>query len=703
MTDSATPPCARRRPRIRTFHGHRREDPYDWLRAPNWREAMQDPEQLPDDIREHLLRENEYAESVMATTAGLRESLFAELKGRIKEDDRSVPQPDGPWEYYTRFREGGQHPLYCRRPRGGAEDAEEILLDGDGEAEGQDYFRIINAVHSPDHRRLAYAVDLSGAEVCTVWVRELDDGSRHPGMIPQARGDLAWAADSTNLFYTVLDEEHRPRRVRRRNLETGGDFLVYEESDPGFFVGIDRTESGAYLCIDCHDHTTSEVRVIASDDPGAEPRCLLPRRRGVEYHATDHGDGWVLLSNDQGAEDFAIVLLPGEAPDAAQPQILVPHCRGRLIRSMVSYREFLARLELEDGLPRIVIRRWRDGAEHSVEFDEEAFSLGLQTGFEHDTRVLRFGYSAFTTPDRVYDYDMETRQRDLRKEREIPSGHDPEAYVSRRLMATAADGEQVPVSLFHRRGMAPGAETPLLLSAYGAYGMIDLPSFSPHRLSLVDRGFVYAVAHVRGGKEKGDHWYRRGKLGYKTNTFDDCIAAAEALIDAGYTGHGRIALHGGSAGGMLVGAVVNRRPELFHAAVADVPFVDVLNTMLDPELPLTPPEWPEWGNPIDSQSDYHTILAYSPYDNVRAQRYPHMLVTAGVSDPRVTYWEPAKWVARLRELKTDENLLLLRTNMSAGHGGASGRFDYLEEVAYRYAFLLLVFGMTQAVSEPDRQ
>ncbi|MCH8505544.1 MAG: S9 family peptidase, partial [Ectothiorhodospiraceae bacterium] len=518
-----------------------------------------------------------------------------------------------------------------------------------------------------------------------------------PEVITQARGDFEWAADSRTLFYTVQDEDHRPRWVHRHRLGTSveQDPLVYDEADPGFFVGVGRTESGRYLLIDSHDHTTSEVRIIPADRPEAEPTLFLRREEGVEYDVSDHGDDWLLLTNAGGAEDFRIVRTPLVAPQPEHWQDVVPHRPGVLVRTMIVYRGWLVRLELEDGLPRIVVRHWDSGEAHAIVMDEECYELGVVPGYEYDTDTLRYTYSSFTTPARVYDYRMDSRRRTLRKEQEIPSGHDPEAYVAHRLLATAPDGEQVPVSLFHRRDLTPGTDTPLLLYGYGAYGLIDLPGFSPNRLSLVDRGFVYAVAHVRGGKERGYRWYRAGKLADKQNTFSDFIAAAEALIQHGYTGSGRIAAHGGSAGGMLVGAVLNQRPELFHTAVADVPFVDVLNTMLDPSLPLTPPEWPEWGNPLKDPDAYHTILGYSPYDNICRQRYPHLLVTAGVSDPRVTYWEPAKWVARLRELKTDDQLLLLRTNMSAGHGGASGRFDYLEEVAFRYAFLLHVYGLEQ--------
>lgn len=695
MNDShaQTPPVAPRRPIVSAHHGHRREDPYAWLRDARWREAMRDPQQLDPAIRSYLEAENAYTDALMAPTEALRETLYRELRGRIREDDSSVPAADGRWLYYTRFRDGGQHPVLCRRPREGG--AEQVLLDGDAEAEGSEYFRLGGADHSPDHRYLAYAVDRSGAEAYTLRVRDLASGTDLAEAIDNARGDTAWASDGSSFLYTVLDEEHRPRWVYRHRLgdAPAGDTLVYEETDPGFFLGVDRTESGRFLIIDSHDHTTSEVRYLPAAEPDAEPQVIAPRERGVEYGVSDHGERWLILTNAGDAEDFRLCEAPLATPGRAHWRDLVAHRPGRLIEGFLVFRDWLVRQELEDAETRLVVRHLPGGEEHVIAVDEPCVSLGLVPGYEYATDTLRFAYSSFTTPARVYDYDMAQRTRTLRKEQEIPSGHDPDAYVSHRLSATAPDGERVPISLFHRRDLEPGAQTPLLLYGYGAYGMSELPAFSPHRLSLVDRGFVYAIAHVRGGKERGYRWYRDGKLRRKMNTFTDTVACAEALIAAGYTGAGRLALHGGSAGGMLVGAVLNRRPELFHAAVADVPFVDVLNTMLDPSLPLTPPEWPEWGNPIEDAEAYFDILAYSPYDNVAPRPYPHLLVTAGVSDPRVTYWEPAKWVARLRAEGAPPGQLLLRTNMSAGHGGPGGRFQYLEEVAYRYAFLLQAYAL----------
>ncbi len=698
MSDQATqtiiPPVAARRPVIQHWHSYRREDPYAWLRDANWREAMVEPERLDPAIRSYLEAENAYAETMLADVEPLREALVKELRGRIREDDSSVPAVDGIWAYYSRYREGGQHPILCRCPRDGGE--EQVLLDGDAEAEGSAYFRLGAAAHSPDHRYLAYAVDRSGAESFTLHIRDLQTGTDFEETIHAARGDIAWANDGVSFLYTVIDDEHRPRWVYRHCLgePAAADTLVFTEQDPGFFLGVDRTESGRYLLIDSHDHTTSEVHWLPADQPDAAPQCIAPRERDIEYSVSDWGDQWLILTNAEGAEDFAICQASIGEQGRAHWQPLVTHQAGRLIEGMLVFADWLVRQELEDAESRIVIREMATGDEHVIDQPDPCVEVGLIGGFEYRTDILRFALSGFAEPAQVFDYNMRSGERIRRKIQEIPSGHDPSAYVSRRLMATAPDGETVPVSLFHRRDLALSADTPLLLYGYGAYGISELPGFSPHRLSLVDRGFVYAIAHVRGGRERGYRWYRDGRMAQKSNTFSDFIACAEALVEAGYTGAGRIAIHGGSAGGMLIGAVINRRPELFHAAIADVPFVDVLNTMLDDTLPLTPPEWPEWGNPIDHASAYADIAAYSPYENIAPRAYPHLLVTAGVSDPRVTYWEPAKWVARLRAEGEPQGLLLLRTNMTAGHGGPGGRFQYLEEVALRYAFLLKVYGLT---------
>ncbi|MDX2158850.1 MAG: S9 family peptidase [Hyphomicrobiaceae bacterium] len=688
------PPSAERRPVTRRLHGVTLVDDYAWLRAENWQDVMRDPGVLDPAIRAHLEAENAWTDACLGDTKALQEKLFAEMKARIKEDDSSVPSPDGPWEYSVSFITGGQYPRLVRRPRGAGADSETILLDGNKEAEGKPYWGIGDSAHSHDHRLLAYAVDDKGSELYTIRIRDLATGEDLADAIPDTRGEIAWARDGKTFLYVRLDASHRPLFVYRHVVGTPveADVLVYEEKDPGFYVGVGATQSGHYLQVVAHDHQTSEVYLIDAEAPTSPPVLVSPRRHGHEYAVEHSGDLFYITTNSGDAEDFRIVTAPVASPGEASWRDLVAHRPGRFIISVVAYAGHLVRLEREDGLPRIIVRRLADGAEHAIAFPEDAYSLGLGAGYEHDTSKIRFTYSSMTTPAEVYDYDMERRDRLLRKRQEVPSGHNSADYVTVRIQAPAADGELVPVSILYRKGTPLDGSAPLLLYGYGAYGIPIPASFSTTRLSLVDRGFVYAIAHIRGGKDKGYRWYTGGKLEKKTNTFTDFIAAGEHLARMGYTGRGRIVANGGSAGGMLMGCVANMAPDLFLGIIADVPFVDVLNAMLDETLPLTPPEWPEWGNPITSAEDFHRIHSYSPYENVEAKSYPHIFAYGGLTDPRVTYWEPAKWIAHLRERNTSGNLVLLQINMEAGHGGASGRFEALKEIALDYAFALKIAG-----------
>ena len=694
-------PVAPRRPTpLPSLHGRSRTDDYAWLRDENWQHVMVDPDVLDADIRAYLEAENAYKEAVLAPAESLRSALFAEFRGRIKEDDSSVPARDGAWEYYDRYRAGGQHPVVCRR----AADRvghEEVLLDGDAEAEGRRYFRVGGCGHTWNHRRFGWTADDNGSEFFTLRVKDLRSGQLLEDVIERCSGKFVWAGDHRTLFYTVLDDNHRPCKVLRHRIGAGAadDVVVYEESDAGFFLNVAATESRRFVVIDAHDHVTSEVRLVEANRPDAAPVLVAARDPGIEYDVSHHGDRLIILTNADGAEDFKIVETPLGSPERDRWRDLVPHRPGVLITSFEVYARWLVRLERENALPRIVVRDLESGDEHAIAFDEEAYSLGLAGGYEFDTDTLRFTYSSMTTPEHVYDYDMRTRKRVVRKVQEVPSGHDPADYATRRILASSHDGEAVPISLLHRRDTPMDGSAPLLLYGYGSYGMSMPASFATTRLSLVDRGYVYAIAHVRGGTECGYAWYTNGKLEKKTNSFHDFISAAETLVEQGFARRGRIAIHGGSAGGLLVGACANMAPDLFHAVIAEVPFVDVLNTICDEALPLTPPEWPEWGNPIESAAAYDRIAAYSPYDNVEARDYPHIIATAGLTDPRVTYWEPAKWVAKLRATKTDDRLLVLHTNMEAGHGGAAGRFDRLKETALVYGFVLQVFGMGSG-SEP---
>jgi oligopeptidase B len=688
------PPIATRKPSAATWHGVELADDYAWLKADNWQEVMRDPAVLAPEIRAYLEAENAYCEAQLADTHALQDQLFAEMKGRLKEDDSTVPAPDGPYAYSSSYVLGGQYPLLNRSARAGG--SETTLLDGNQEAKGKAYWDIGGAQHSPDHTLLAYSSDEKGSELYTIRIRDIATGKDLPDTIPDTRGGMVWANDSKTLFYVRLDENHRPRLVYRHVVGTpaADDVLIYEEKDIGFYVALEATQSGKYILIDVHDHQSSEIYLIDADAPFEPARLIAPRKHGHEYAVEHHDDTLIITTNSGGAEDFRICTAPALTPAQENWRELIAHRPGCLVLDTIAYRDHMVRLERENGLPRIVIRRFADGAEHSISFPEEAYALGIAPGYEYDTKTLRFVYSSMTTPSETYDYDMETRERSLRKRQEVPSGHNPADYVTRRLYAPAADGETVPVSILYKKGTALDGSAPVLLYGYGAYGISIPASFSTSRLSLVDRGFIYAIAHIRGGKDKGYHWYTDGKLAKKINTFTDFVAAGEHLVDQGLTRRGQIVANGGSAGGMLMGVVANLAPDLFLGIIADVPFVDVMNTMLDKDLPLTPPEWPEWGNPIESKEEFDWIAAYSPYENVEAKAYPHIFAYGGLTDPRVTYWEPAKWIARLRERNTSDNLVLLKINMEAGHGGASGRFEQLKEIAADYAFALKIAGKT---------
>jgi len=687
------PPHAKPHHTATTRHGEVDEDSYAWLRDDHWQDVMRDPSRLDPAIREYLEAENAYAASILEPVANLRRDLHEELKGRLKQDDESVPAPDGEFLYYLRYVEGGQHPVYCRRNR--QTDEELVLVDGNREAQSFSYFRVAQCHHSPDHGLIAYTADRNGSENYELLIRNPHTGEDIEIITNSAHGDFVWAADNLTIFYTLLDEHHRPNRVLRHRLgdDPANDVQVYQESDPGFFVDLDKTESGRFMVIIARDHAlTSEVRIIPSAVPTDDPALIAARDIGVDYSLGDDGERFLIRTNADGAEDFKIVEAPVATPGREHWCDVIPHQPGRMIRRLLLFKKFLVCLEQENALPRIVIRSLNRDETYDIEFDEEAYDLGVSQGYEYDTTTLRFVYSSLTTPQRTFDFDMATRDRVLRKEQEIPSGHKPDDYIAHRFNAIGHGGVDIPVSVLRRRDTAVDGKAPLLLYGYGSYGMSIPAAFSPNRFSLVDRGFVYAIAHIRGGTDRGYQWYRTGKLKHKINTFLDFISAAETLIERKLTSKGRIVTHGGSAGGMLVGAVINMRPDLFGAAVAEVPFVDVLNTMSDETLPLTPPEWVEWGNPITDADACRRMRSYSPYDNVSAQAYPPILATAGISDPRVTYWEPAKWVAKLRALKTNETPVLLHTNMGAGHGGAAGRFDRLDEVALVYAFIIQALG-----------
>jgi oligopeptidase B len=694
-----TPPVAEQRPVTIEQVGFTRVDEYQWIKDENWQQVMREPDVLEPEIRALLDAENAYLDQVMEPTSALQEQIFQEMRGRIKEDDTSVPDRHGSYEYFTRFREGGQYPIFARRPinpdTGEAIGDEEVMVDGDAEAADFEYLDFGSVTHSPDHRYLAYSVDIRGSEYYEVRIKDLQTGGVIATLTDESTGDFVWANDSETLYWVWRDENSRSKRVYRQSRNSSVSELIYEEEDDGFFVSVGLTDGDGYIEINAGGHTSNELRLIDANDPTGEAVLIAAREDDVEYYLTEASDRFYIRTNADGAVDFKIVSAPLDNPGRENWEDFVPHRPGTLVTSVMGFQDWLVRMEREDALPRIVIREYATGEEHEIAFDEEAYSLGMSGGYEYAVDRLRFSYESPSTPEETFDYDMRTRDRELRKRQEVPSGHNPEDYVVRRIMAEGHDGAQIPVTILYHRDTPIDGSAPLMLYGYGSYGITIPASFRVTPLSLVDRGMVYAVAHIRGGMARGYQWYLDGKLEKKINTFRDFVSAGEALAAEGYTSRGNIVAYGGSAGGLLVGAAINLQPDLFAGAIAAVPFVDVINTMSDAELPLTPPEWPEWGNPIESAEDYETMFAYSPYDQLAEMDYPHVLATGGLTDPRVTYWEPTKWVARLRDRRTDDGLTLLKMNMGAGHGGASGRWDSLREVALNWAFALMVTGQAE--------
>jgi oligopeptidase B len=680
----ATPPGAKSVPKEITLHGDARVDNYFWLR-----DRADDPDVIP-----YLEAENRYTEEVMAPTKPLQETLYQEILGRIQETDITVPVKRDDFFYYTRTEEGKAYSIQCRK-HGGLDASEEILLDSNALAEGQKYFRLGNFAVSPDHRLLAYSIDVEGDESYTIQVKNLATGELLPDRIAKTYYTLEWANDNRTFFYTVLDEAKRPYRAFRHELGETTDTLVYQEDDGRFNLGLRKTRSQRFVFIEISSPLTSELRYLEADDARGEFRVLLPRRQGVEYDASHHGEYFYIRTND-GAKNFRLMRTEVNDPPGENWYEAIPARAGVTIEGVDSFEDYIVVYERERGLEKICIREASGALSHYIDFPEPVYSVGATGNAEYKTNVLRFNYTSLVTPASVFDYDVRTRERELKKQYEVRGGYDASQYQSERIFVKAHDGVEVPISLVYRRGYERNGTSPLLLYGYGAYGHSIDPTFSSARLSLLDRGFVFAIAHIRGGAELGEEWHDQGKLLQKKNTFTDFITCSEHLLAARYTSTERLAIMGGSAGGLLVGAVLNLRPELFHAAIAKVPFVDTLNTMLDPTLPLTIAEYEEWGNP-EQEEFYRYIRSYSPYDNVVPREYPAMLVTAGLNDPRVSYWEPAKWVAKLRALKTDlkmtdSNVLLLKTDMGSGHFGPSGRYEGIKEVAFDYAFLLRTVG-----------
>ncbi len=683
------PPVAKRLAHRCTHHGVTLEDPYHWLKDPAY------PEVNDAEIIEYLKAENAYFEARMEPHQDLVEQLFEEIKGRQPAEDASVPHRHGAFWYQWRYEKDAQYRQWLRAPARRGEPPEaaswEVIVNEPELAREHAYFRLGGISVSRSGRFVAWSADTSGAERFTLFIRDLQLGGLVDEPIEHTLGSPVWAADDSCFFYVVVNDQWRPYQVRRHALgdPLTADAVVYEEPDDSFFVSVDETQSEAYVLISTGDHVTSEFRYLTTHQPLTEPTLMAPRRAGHEYDV-DHREGeFYILTNDTH-KNFRLARAPEHDPVERNWQTVIEGSDHHYLTGLLCLKDHLIVCERIDGLDQIRIRT--GDKEHHVQFPETAYAVGLGTNAEYDSATLRLHYESMITPSTVYDYDIAARELRQRKVREIPTGYDQAKYETERRMVTARDGTKIPLSIVYPKGLPRDGSAPVHLYSYGAYGHAMSPTFSPSRLSLLERGFAFAVAHVRGGDDLGRQWYEDGKLNKRTNTFSDFVDCARHLIDSGFSSAGRVVISGGSAGGELMGAAVNEAPALWGAVVAHVPFVDVLNTMLDASLPLTPIEWPEWGNPIEDKAAFELIRSYSPYDQLVAGAYPPILVTAGLNDPRVTYWEPAKYVAKLRHLKTDDNWLLLKTNMSAGHRGESGRFDSLRELAEEYAFFLVSLG-----------
>ena len=673
---SPRPPIAGRRPKVLVSNGDRRVDPYYWLREKD------NPEVL-----EYLAAENSYADAVMAPADGLQETLYREILGRVQETDFSAPTLYKGWWTYTRTVEGLDYEIYCRR-RGSMEDVEEVILDANELAKGHDYFDLGYVERSPDENLVAYASDIDGSEKHELRFRDLSSGRDLDDVIQDVYFGSAWSADSRTFFYVRTDSAMRPYQVWRHQLgtPTGQDVLVMQEDDEHFELSVELTKSERYLVFTSSSQVTTESRYLRSDDPQGRPRLVAARRYGIEYSIDHQEDRFLILTND-GAHDFRLVAAPVTNPGLDSWMEVVPERPGVRLNFVDVHARHVVLGQRSDGLQRLEVMDSRTGELHVVEQPDPAYTAFPGSDPNYDSPVMRFFYTSLTVPWSAIDYDMRTRERTLVKQQPVRGGYSQADYVTERVWATAPDGVRVPMSLVYRRGLQRNGSNPALLYGYGAYEVSNDPMFDPVRLSMIDRGFVYAIAHVRGGGEMGRGWYEDGKFLHKTNTFTDFIACAERLVELRYTSPGRLAIRGRSAGGLLIGAVVNMRPDLFACAVAQVPFVDALTTMLDEKLPLTVGEFDEWGNPSEPQF-YEYMKAYSPYDNVHAAAYPALLVTGGLNDPHVSYWEPAKWVAKLRSLNQGERPVLLKTQMGAGHSGPSGRYESWREEAFVSAFVI---------------
>lgn len=684
MSITLPPPTAKKIPKTLEKHGDKRVDDYFWLNDRQNKEVI-----------DYLNSENQYYEEMTAHTKGLKNLLFEEMKGRIKEDDSSVPYFFNGYWYITRFETGKDYPIYARK-KGSLTAKEEILFDCNEMAKGHSYFQLGGVSISPDNKYASFGVDIIGRRIYTIQVKNLQTGKLFEDKIENTTGSSTWANDNKTLFYTQQDKQTlRSDKVFKHKL--GGrqeqDVLVYDEVDDTFNVSVSKEKSKKYIVISSSSTLTTEFRTLLADDPDGEFKVFQPRVRGMEYSIAHYGDSFYILTNKDDATNFKLMKTPEKATSMENWKDLIPHREDVLLEDIEIFKDYLVLGERSNGLNKIRIMPWNGKGEYYLPFDSETYTANISTNPDFDTQILRYSYQSLGTPSSVIDFNMKTKEKEIKKEQQVLGGKfDKKNYVEERVWATAEDGTKIPISMIYRKGMKKDGKNPLLLYAYGSYGATMDPYFSSTRLSLLDRGFIYAIAHIRGGEDMGRLWYENGKLLHKKNTFTDFIDCSKFVIKEKYTSAEHLYAEGGSAGGLLMGAVVNMAPELYHGVIAQVPFVDVVTTMLDDTIPLTTGEYDEWGNPNEKEY-YDYMKSYSPYDNVKAQNYPNMYVSTGLHDSQVQYWEPAKWVAKLRTLKTDTNLLFLDTNMDAGHGGASGRFEALKELAKEFSFLLDLEGI----------
>lgn len=673
------------------IHNEELIDNYSWIKQKNWKEVILDPNKLNTQVKKYLDEENLFKEEQLKDIKDIEKKLFEELKSKIKNEDNSVPKKDGDYYYAYKYNKNSEYPIYYRKNI--KNNFEEIILDCEKKSKTHSYFNVATISHSHNHKYLAYNIDTNGSEYFSIFIENIETKEILSPEIKNTTGDIIWSLDNNYIFYVGLDQNHRPTKVFKHKIgsDSEKDLLIYEEKDPSFFCSINLSKTKKYLFIRTADHETSEYLFINLKLNQTTPILFKKRIKKIEYDLEHHEKFFVISTNIDNAKNFKIMISHEESYQKWEE--FITYERINLILDFIILKDWLVRLERTEGSENIIILNLNNKNQHKISFDEEAYNLSLDHGYEYETDTFRYSYSSPTTPKSIFDYDCKSKKQELKKTQEVPSGHNKDDYICKKIFATAHDNEKIPITILYKKGIKLDSSNHLLLYGYGSYG-ISIPSnFSTNRLSLVDRGIIYAIAHIRGGKEKGYEWYENGKLLNKKNTFLDFISCAEKLCEDKYTSPKKIIAQGGSAGGLLMGYIANERPDLFLGIIAQVPFVDICNTMLDEDLPLTVTEIPEWGDIKNDKKSFLYVKSYSPYDNVKKQNYPHMLVTGGISDPRVTYWEMTKWVAKLRENKTDDNLLLLHMNMTAGHSGASGRFDYLKEIAMEYGFVLKICKM----------